>query len=107
MGERNLREYFLTGERFPAARAVELGLVNAAVPAGELNAAVEAKLAAVLSGGPEALAATKALIQGIGARTLDENGPYTAEVIARLRRSDEGQEGMRAFLEKRKPRWIR
>jgi len=106
MGERNLREYFLTGERFSAARAAELGLVNAAVPAAELDAAVEAKVDAVLTGSPWALAVTKELIQGIGERTLDENAPYTAEVIARLRMSDEGQEGMNAFLEKRKPRWV-
>jgi methylglutaconyl-CoA hydratase len=106
MGERNLREYFLTGERFGAARAAELGLVNAAVPAAELDAAVEARVRAVLTGGPWALSVTKELIQGIGERTLDENAPYTAEVIARLRMSDEGQEGMGAFLEKRKPRWV-
>ncbi|MBM3317047.1 MAG: enoyl-CoA hydratase/isomerase family protein [Candidatus Eisenbacteria bacterium] len=105
MGERNLREYCLTGERFGARRAVELGLVNAAVPAGELDAAVEARIALLLSGGPTALAVSKELIRGIGERTVEENGPYTAEVIARLRRGDEGQEGMRAFLERRKPRW--
>ncbi len=105
MGERNLREYFLTGERFSAPRAVELGLLNAAVPASELDARVEATIRLILSGGPEALRVSKELIAGIGERTLDENGPYTAEVIARLRMSEEGQEGMNAFLEKRKPRW--
>jgi methylglutaconyl-CoA hydratase len=107
MGERNLREHFLTGERFPAARAVELGLLNACVPASELDAAVAAKVASVLTGGPQALAVTKELLREIAERTLEENGPYTAEVIARLRMSDEGQEGMNAFLEKRKPRWVR
>jgi methylglutaconyl-CoA hydratase len=106
MGERNLREHFLTGERFPAARAVALGLVNECVPAGELDAAVAAKVASVLTGGPQALAVTKDLLREIGERPLAENGPYTAEVIARLRMSDEGQEGMNAFLEKRKPRWV-
>lgn len=107
MGERRLREYFLTGERFGASRAVELGLVDAAVPAEDLDGAVEAKIALLSSGGPQALAASKELIRAIGERSLEENGPYTAEVIARLRRSDEGQEGMRAFLERRKPRWVR
>jgi methylglutaconyl-CoA hydratase len=106
MGERNLREHFLTGERFPAARAVELGLVNACVPVAELDAAVEAKVASVLTGGPQALAVTKDLLREISEHPLAENGPYTAEVIARLRMSDEGQEGMNAFLEKRKPRWV-
>jgi methylglutaconyl-CoA hydratase len=106
MGERPLREYFLTGERFSAARAVELGLVNAAVPAGELDAAVAAKVAMVLTGGPQALSVSKALLRWVSERTLEENGKYTAQVIARLRTSDEGQEGMNAFLEKRKPRWV-
>jgi methylglutaconyl-CoA hydratase len=105
MGERNLREYFLTGERFSAARAVEIGLVNAAVPPDQLDIAVEAKIAMILTGGPEALAVSKELIREIAERFLDENGPYTAEVIARLRISEEGQEGMNAFLSKRKPRW--
>ncbi|MFH1144074.1 MAG: enoyl-CoA hydratase/isomerase family protein [Candidatus Eisenbacteria bacterium] len=106
MGERNLRELFLTGERFPAARAAALGLINEAVPAGELDAAVEGKIAQLLTGGPQALTASKALLREIGERPLEENGAYTAEVIARLRVSPEGQEGMAAFLEKRPPRWI-
>jgi methylglutaconyl-CoA hydratase len=106
MGERNLREFFLTGERFSAQRAVELGLINAAVPADQLDALVEEKVGAILTGGPEALATSKQLIQRIGEQSLEENGPYTAEVITRLRMSPEGQEGMSAFLEKRRPRWI-
>lgn len=105
MGEKNLREYFLTGERFSADRAAEMGLVNIAVPADELDMAVDAKIAMILTGGPEALAVSKELIREIGNRSIDQNVPYTAEVIARLRVSEEGQEGMSAFLEKRKPRW--
>jgi methylglutaconyl-CoA hydratase len=106
MGERNLREFFLTGERFTAARAFQLGLVNAAVPDGELDDAVEGKIKLILTGGPKALAVSKDLIRRISEKTLDDVGPYTAEVIARLRMSDEGQDGMNAFLEKRKPRWV-
>jgi methylglutaconyl-CoA hydratase len=106
MGEKNLRECFLTGERFPAARAAQMGLVNEVVPASELDAAVEAKINMVLTGGPHALAAAKELIRGIGERNLDDNSSYTAEEIARLRMSEEGQEGMNAFLNKRKPRWV-
>lgn len=106
MGERNLREFFLTGERFTAARAFQLGLVNAAVPDGELDDAVEAKIKLILTGGPKALAVSKDLIRSISEKMLDDVGPYTAEVIARLRMSDEGQDGMNAFLEKRKPRWV-
>jgi len=107
MGERNLREYFLTGERFSAARAVELGLVNAVVPAAELDAAIAEKIGMLVSGGPQALSVSKALIRRVREGTLEENGKYTAELIARLRMSDEGQEGMNAFLEKRPPRWVR
>ena len=106
MGEKNLREYFLTGERFSASRAAEMGLINAVVPAGELDAAVDAKIELILTGGPMALAASKELIDDVAERSLDQNGPYTADVIARLRTSEEGQEGMNAFLEKRKPRWV-
>ena len=106
MGEKNLREYFLTGERFSVERAVELGLVNAAVPADQLDAEVDKKIGLILSGGPEALAVSKELIREIGERSLTDNGPYTAEVIAKLRMSAEGQEGMNAFLGKRKPKWV-
>ena len=105
MGERHLREYFLTGERFSAARAAEMGLVNAVVPADQLDAAVDGKIKMILTGGPDALGVSKELIREVAERTLEENGPYTAEVISKLRMSDEGQEGMNAFLEKRKPRW--
>ena len=106
MGEKNLREYFLTGERFSAARAAEMGLVNAVVPAGDLDAAVDAKIGLILTGGPHALGVSKELIREIGERSLEDNGPYTAEVISRLRMSEEGQEGMNAFLNKRKPKWL-
>ena len=105
MGEKNLREYFLTGQRFSAAQAAEMGLVNAVVPVDELDPAVDEKIGMILTGGPEALAVSKELIREIAERNLEDNGPYTAEVISRLRGSEEGQEGMNAFLEKRKPRW--
>ncbi len=106
MGERNLREYFLTGERFDAPRAVELGLLNAAVPPARLDEAVDAKVKLILSGGPEALAASKELLHRVDDQTREQNEPYTAEVITALRMSDEGQEGMNAFLDRRKPRWV-
>ena len=106
MGERPLRELFLTGERFSGQRAVELGLVDRVVPLDELDKAVDEKVDLLLTSGPDALAVSKELIRGIGERSLDDNGPYTAEVIARCRMSDEGQEGMNAFLDKRKPNWF-
>ncbi|MFH1419735.1 MAG: enoyl-CoA hydratase/isomerase family protein [Planctomycetota bacterium] len=106
MGEKNLREYFLTGERFTATQAAEMGLVNAVVPADQLDVAVDEKIRMILTGGPEALAVSKALISEVARRSIQDNGPYTAEVISKLRMSEEGQEGMNAFLNKRKPEWI-
>ncbi|MHC4416199.1 MAG: enoyl-CoA hydratase/isomerase family protein [Planctomycetota bacterium] len=106
MGEKNVREHFLTGERFTAARAAEMGLLNAVAPAEKLDAAVEARIEMVLTGGPEALAASKKLIRDVAERSLDECGPYTAQRITERRMSDEGQAGMKAFLGKEKPGWV-
>jgi methylglutaconyl-CoA hydratase len=104
-GEAACRELFLTGERIPADRALSFRLVNQVVPAAELDAAVDARIAQLLSSGPKAIATCKELIKNVPGMALDAAGPYTAEVIARLRISDEGQEGIHAFLEKRKPAW--
>jgi methylglutaconyl-CoA hydratase len=100
------RELFLTGSRFGAARAKEIGLVHEVVPAAELDAAVASRVREVLSAGPRALATAKALIREIaGAHPNDVIG-LTTNTIAAQRVSEEGQEGLRAFLEKRKPSWI-
>jgi len=96
---------FLTGERFDAARATAIGLVYRAVPDAELDAAVDEVVAALLAGGPEALRACKQLVRHV-ASAPDGVDAYTADLIARVRSSDEGREGVRAFLEKRKPRWL-
>ncbi len=99
------RELFLSGARFPASRALSIGLVHAVVPASELEAAADAYVAEVLGAGPEAVASAKELI-----RTVPELGPVealsrTTELIAARRASPEGQEGIRAFLEKRRASW--
>ncbi len=100
------RELFLTGARFSAARAKEIGLVHEVVPAGDLDAAIGRRLAEILSAGPKAVAIAKALIREIaGANPRDVIG-LTTNTIASQRVSEEGQEGLRAFLEKRKPHWI-
>jgi len=106
IGESRAREYFLTGERFEARRAEEIGLVNKAVPAAELDKAVEGTVKLLLSSGPEALAKCKELIQRTPQLGFEEVKDYTARMIAGLRVSAEGQEGMASFLEKRKPRWV-
>jgi methylglutaconyl-CoA hydratase len=100
------RELFLTGARFTAARAREIGLVHEVVPARELDTAVARRLTDVLGAGPKAVGLAKALIREIaGANPRDVIG-LTTNTLASQRVSDEGQEGLRAFLEKRKPDWI-
>jgi methylglutaconyl-CoA hydratase len=107
IGESAARELFLTGERFEAVRAVEIGLVRAAVPEEDLDATVERRVQELLKAGPRAIAEAKALIREVSWRRIEEMQRYTVERIADLRVSPEGQEGMRAFLEKRKPDWSR
>ena len=105
VGERYGREYFLTGERLTAHKALQCGLVNRVVPAEELDATVEVLVKQLISSGPAALATCKRMVREVGDMDLDTAGPATAEMIARLRMSAEGQEGMAAFLERRKPAW--
>lgn len=100
------RELFLTGARFSAARAKEVGLVHAVVPEATLDEAVEAYLREVLSCAPSALAVAKRLIRDVHGRRPDEVIGLTTATIAEQRTSPDGQEGMQAFLEKRKPRWV-
>src|SRR5947209_3160585 len=106
IGETHARVLFVTGERFSAVRAREVGLVHIVVPLQELDATVEKTVRELLSSGPQAVRACKALALNVGHMDHDTARRYTAEVIATLRVSAEGQEGMRAFLEKRKPNWI-
>jgi methylglutaconyl-CoA hydratase len=93
------RRYFLTGERFDAATALRIGLVHEAVPASTLDDAVSQILAELATSGPQAAREAKRLLRE-GPR--DEE---TARVAARLRASEEGQEGLRAFLARRPPSW--
>ena len=106
IGRSAARELFLTGARFPAARAREIGLVHAVVPAAELDSAVERYVRELLTAGPEAIAAAKALIPQVWGRSAPEAMPMTAAAIAGRRVSKEGQEGLRAFLDKRTPSWL-
>jgi methylglutaconyl-CoA hydratase len=105
IGRSAARELFLTGARFSAARAKDVGLVHAVVPAADLDSAIARYVAEILSAGPEAVAAAKALIPAVWGRSVDEATSITARAIASRRVSPEGQEGLRAFLDKRKPRW--
>jgi methylglutaconyl-CoA hydratase len=105
IGQSAAREMFLTGARFPATRAREIGLVHAVVPAALLDAHVSEQVGEILKAGPEAVIAAKALIREVWGRPPAEAAGTTASIIAKRRVSAEGQEGLRAFLEKRKPSW--
>lgn len=105
VGERHAREFFLTGERLRAAKAREVGLVNRVVPPEELDREVGRYVDTLVSSGPGALTTCKRMIRDVTEMDLGRAGPYTAEMIARLRMSDEGQEGMSAFLQRRRPAW--
>jgi methylglutaconyl-CoA hydratase len=107
MGEGKARELFITGERMNGDRAYEVGLVNKSVDDDKLDAEVEALTKMILTSGPEAVAMAKKLVSEVPAMAPEQFKPYTAEMIARLRISDEGQEGMDAFLNKRKPNWVK
>lgn len=105
IGYSQTKALFLTGERFDASRAYEIGLVHEVVSEEDLDAAVQEKVSGLLSGGPEALAATKALLRELRDAAPGEVTEITARRIAQLRTGEEGQEGLGAFLEKRKPAW--
>jgi methylglutaconyl-CoA hydratase len=106
IGETNARALFATGERFQAAHAQTIGLVHSVVPSEQFDDVVNKAVQELLSNGPHALRASKALTLTVGKMNYEEARNYTAQTIAGLRVSDEGQEGLQAFLEKRKPQWL-
>ncbi len=101
------RSAFLRGNRFTAVDAARMGLINAAVPAAELDAEVDAVVADLLAGGPNAISAAKQLLLEVPARTRDDAFEWTSALSASLFRSDEAREGMTAYLEKRPAAWVR
>ena len=105
IGPSAARELFLTGERFDARRAQAIGLVHHIVAEEALDAAVTERVGQLLQASPGAQTTVKELIHTVAFRPKESTRDYTAETIARRRASDEGREGMSAFLEKRKPWW--
>ncbi len=102
------RELFVTGERFLAKRAVEIGLINRVLPdEAALDAEVERVAGMIVKGGPNAVRACKGLAMDVAGMEPDAVFDHTADLIATLRVSAEGQEGMRAFLTKDKPAWVK
>ena len=107
IGARNARRYFATAELFDAAEALRIGLLHQVVAPDQLDTAVQRQVDLLLKAGPVASASAKTLVRDVvahadGARHDADN----AALIARLRVSPEGQEGLSAFLDKRKPAWI-
>jgi methylglutaconyl-CoA hydratase len=101
------RELFLTGSRFDAARAKEIGLVHSVVPSDQLETTVKQYVREALSASPTAVARAKALIPRVAGRPPAEVMAITAEAIAAQRVSPEGQDGLQAFLTKGTPGWIK
>ncbi len=108
IGASHARALALTGERFDAARALQIGLVHEVVAReADLDDAVARVTRELLGASPTAVAATKALLASVAASDYDATLELTAQAIARQRTSPEGQDGLRAFLEKRTPAWTR
>lgn len=108
IGEAASRRYFLSAEVFGAAEAARIGLVAKVVPNAELEAAGEAMIAQLSLGGPMAQAASKELIATVAHGPVDQAMvEYTARRIAEVRATDEGKEGAGAFIDKRKPNWVK
>ena len=106
IGERVAKRYALTAERFDGQRARELGLLAECYPGDELDTQVETWVVNLLQNSPQAMRASKDLLREVGSGVLSPAlRRYTESAIARIRVSAEGQEGLRAFLDKRKPSW--
>lgn len=107
IGESAARRYFLSAERFDAAEAHRIGLVHELVAADQLDARTAALTKALVANSPNAVRQAKQLVREVSGMPLTEELiAQTVEGIAQIRASDEGREGVRAFLEKRKPNWL-
>ena len=107
MGARAAQRYFLTAERFGAAEAHRIGFVHEVVAPDALDTKVDEVLRSIAAAGPVAVQESKRLWRDMAGQPITEAlSQDTVERIARMRASDEGREGLRAFLEKRKPNWL-
>ena len=110
IGKRAMQRLTLTGERFTSEAAAALGLVHVVVEPAELDAAVEQQIGWLLAGAPGAQREAKRLLRrlrGVDRSVRDEREIHTARLLAQIRVGAEAQEGMSAFLDKRRPRWMR
>jgi methylglutaconyl-CoA hydratase len=106
LGDAKARELMLTGERFDAATALRLGLVHHVVPAAELDAKVDERAAELLKGGPQAQRRIKLLLHDWADSAWEEYRAALPRTRAEVRSGDEAREGLSAFFEKRKPKWL-
>ena len=104
MGPRHARRLFLTAERFSAAEALTLDLLHKVCNAADLDNEIEKQVAMLLKAGPQAIKACKALVPRLTNEQIDTE---LTVLIAKLRTSAEGQEGLTAFFEKREPGWVK
>ncbi len=107
LGTHHGMKLFLTGERFTGAQAVEMGFAHRAVPAEGLAAAVQEEIDAINQGGPIAVQEAKKLVRRVSQLSIEEGFAVTGSWSRSLFESEEGQEGMAAFREKRKPGWVK
>lgn len=108
IGARQARRYFATAETFDAAEALRIGLLHQVVDTGDLDAAVQRQVDLLAKAAPLATAQAKSLVRRVAAGgAIAAMDAANAELIARLRASAEGQEGLTAFLDKRRPAWSR
>jgi len=107
MGQQAARRYFVSAERFSAAEALRIGFAHQVVAADQLDAAAAALVKTLTANSPNAVRAAKRLVREVGGAPIDDALiAATVEGIAQIRASDEGREGVRSFLEKRKPNWL-
>ncbi len=105
IGAGHARALFVSGQRFDVTRAQAIGLVHQVTPTDTIDTAIERAVADLLRCGPQAITASKALIQAVTTLPSEDSRQYVIEAIAAARTGPEGQEGLRSFLEKRTPEW--
>ena len=107
MGARAAHRYFLTAERFSAAEALRIGFVQEVVPAAQLDGKVAELAKALVNAGPAAVKACKSLLHDVAGKDISQLlVDRTVHLIADIRASEEGREGIQSFLGKRKPNWL-
>ncbi len=107
IGEFGGKELMMTGKRFKGKEAEKFGLVNKSTTENKLESVLQEYIKQFMTSAPKAVEATKEMIRKIVNGELSNTMEYTADLIAKLRAADEGQEGMAAFLDKRKPGWMK